>query len=160
MDDPQDPPGHVLELYKLTVEMADRVSARRATANSFFLALQTGLAAGLGLFSARVSENGAAAEPDRFVLGLAAAAGVLLTGAWWLLLRSYRDLNRAKFAVITEMEVKYFTVRPFSQEWDSLRKDPVRKFRGRYTELGFVERTIPLAFAVLYIVLACYVAVR
>jgi hypothetical protein len=29
--------GQYLELYKLAVEMADRISARRATANRFFL---------------------------------------------------------------------------------------------------------------------------
>ena len=37
-----------LELYKLAVEMADRVSARRALANTFFLTVNTGLAALLG----------------------------------------------------------------------------------------------------------------
>jgi hypothetical protein len=34
-----------LELYKLAVEMADRVSARRATANAFFLTVNTALLA-------------------------------------------------------------------------------------------------------------------
>ena len=38
----------VLELYQLAVEMADRVSARRGLANTFFLTLNTGLAALLG----------------------------------------------------------------------------------------------------------------
>ncbi|MGW0103196.1 RipA family octameric membrane protein, partial [Nocardia sp. NPDC003354] len=28
---------HTLEIYKLAVEMADRTSARRASANSYFL---------------------------------------------------------------------------------------------------------------------------
>lgn len=34
-----------VELYKLAVEMADRVSARRATANAFFLTVNTALLA-------------------------------------------------------------------------------------------------------------------
>lgn len=38
------PPG-VLEQYQMAVEMADRVSARRATANGFFLTMQTTLLA-------------------------------------------------------------------------------------------------------------------
>ncbi len=37
--------GQYLELYKLAVEMADRVSARRATANAFFLTVNTALLA-------------------------------------------------------------------------------------------------------------------
>lgn len=36
------------ELYKLAVEMADRIAARRGVANSFFLTVSTGLAALLG----------------------------------------------------------------------------------------------------------------
>ena len=34
-----EPPPQLLELYKLAVEMADRTSARRGLANSFFLTL-------------------------------------------------------------------------------------------------------------------------
>ncbi len=41
----------VLDLYKMAVEMADRVSARRAGANSFFLTLNTVLAAVVGIVS-------------------------------------------------------------------------------------------------------------
>jgi len=40
LSDPVEP-----ELYKLAVEMADRVSARRGLANTFFLTVNTGLAA-------------------------------------------------------------------------------------------------------------------
>jgi len=155
-----EPPAYVLELYKLSVEMADRTSARRATANSYFLTLQTGLAGGLGLFSTRVSSSGSVVVSDPFVLSLAAAAGILLAGSWWLLLRSYRDLNRAKFAVINEIEDAYFDVKPFRREWQSLKGDPVKRFRGRYAELGAIEKTIPVAFAVLYIVLAASVWLR
>ncbi|MGW1594955.1 RipA family octameric membrane protein [Streptomyces sp. NPDC002343] len=38
----------LLDLYKLAVEMADRVSARRGTANAFFLSVQTALVTVLG----------------------------------------------------------------------------------------------------------------
>ncbi len=38
-----------MELYKLAVEMADRVSARRGTANAFFVTVNTALLAFLGL---------------------------------------------------------------------------------------------------------------
>ena len=68
-----DAPQTYFELYKLAVEMADRVSARRAVANSF-LTVNTGLAAllGGGSFS-----------------WYAAAAGIVFAGTWWALLRSY-----------------------------------------------------------------------
>jgi hypothetical protein len=41
-------PGNYVELYKLAVEMADRISARRGLANSFFLTANTGVVAVLG----------------------------------------------------------------------------------------------------------------
>src|SRR3712207_8287315 len=42
--------------------------------------------------------------------------------AWWFTLRSYRDLNRAKFAVINAMEER-LPARIFTQEWMQLRSE-------------------------------------
>jgi hypothetical protein len=44
--------AHRLEQYKLYVEMADRIGARRQAANTFFLTINTALLAFLGLFAA------------------------------------------------------------------------------------------------------------
>jgi len=133
-------PDGYLELYKLAVEMADRVSARRTAANSFFLAVQTALVTLLGV--------------DGLSRQAVAGAGLVLAGAWWLLLRSYRKLNGAKFQVITEMEIQ-LPVAVFKQEWTALKGGgpPVkRRLRDRYAELGVVERVVPAIFAVIYIV--------
>lgn len=135
-----------IELYKLAVEMADRVSARRATSNSFFLTVQTAFIAVAGLAAPAVNERA-------WWTSLAIAiAGVSLSVSWWLQLRSYRDLNRAKFGVINEMEAG-LPKQIFSDEWKFLKKDPVPRWRGRYAELGTVERFVPWVFAALYILL-------
>jgi len=134
--------------------MADRVSARRAAANSYFLTLQTATTVVLAFFARDGSAAGSA--PDNFIVGVAAGAGVLLSLAWWLLLRSYRDLNRAKFAVITNMERSYFDLRPFTDEWAALVSDPIPGLRGRYAELGAIERVVPLAFGLLYLLVAVH----
>ncbi|GHI47573.1 RipA family octameric membrane protein [Streptomyces albidoflavus] len=47
----------VLELYKLAVEMADRVSARRGTANAFFLSVQTALVTLISFGIPKLSES-------------------------------------------------------------------------------------------------------
>ncbi len=158
----RDTPETTLRIYSLAVEMADRVSARRAGANSFFLALQTALAAALGAFAVRPDARQAQPEPDRFVLVLAVVAGIILATAWFLLLRSYRKLNTAKFQVIGKIEETYFKVRPFSDEWQLLKaQDPVKKrWRDRYTELGFIEQAVPTAFVILYLALAYHLATR
>jgi hypothetical protein len=136
-----------LELYKLAVEMADRVSARRATANAFLLTVNTALLA----FVSSGSLN---------MLWLVALAGIALSGTWWILLKSYRDLNAAKFGVILEME-KDLEAKVYGNEWRVLKEDrpkeerpqekrPKRWWEG-YAELGTVERIVPLIFAALYI---------
>lgn len=144
MTSPESPT--TLELYKLAVEMADRISARRATANSFFLTVQTAFVAVIGIATPSL------ASQSLWVSAVISMAGIALSVSWWLQLRSYRDLNKAKFAVINEMETR-LPEKIFTNEWKSLKEDPVRQWRGRYAELGLVERVIPWIFAVLYGVL-------
>ena len=117
-----------LDLYKLAVEMADRISARRALANTFFLTLNTGLAALLG---------------GKELRWYVAAAGIVFALSWWALLRSYRQLNQAKFEVIVAME-ENLPVKVYGDERTSLQ-------RGRYWEIGRVERIVPWVFAAIYV---------
>lgn len=122
-----------MEQYKLAVEMADRVSARRATANSFFVSVQSALVAAFGF-----------ADDDRWPL---AVAGIVIASTWWLSLRSYRMLNSAKFTVINAMEGA-LPASPFKDEWDILDKKD-GPLHNRYAALSFVEQTVPVAFGLL-----------
>lgn len=134
----------ILELYKLAVEMADRVSSRRTGANAFFLTLHGGLAAAIGILGQATTSK------VSLYLLIAPIAGLALSAAWFLLLRSYRDLNKAKFTVITELEDQ-LPVQIFAKEWGQLKKDPVQGWRARYAEQGTVERVVPAIFSLLYI---------
>jgi hypothetical protein len=147
------PDPRELELYKLTVEMADRVSARRGAANTLFLSLQSSTIAVLGFLTA--GGRGA----DRWVLVGICAAGFLMAATWWLQLRSYRDLNRAKFAVINSLEER-LPVAPFANEWALLKKDPLPWWRPRYAELGTAERVVPIVFAGVNVALGVYLWTR
>jgi hypothetical protein len=138
--------ARALELYKFAVELADRMSARRGTANAFFLTVQTTFLAVLGLATSNLSES------PIWVTVAVTTAGLILSVTWWLQLRSYRDLNKAKFEVITDMETR-LDISIFTGEWQSLKKDPVKKWRPRYAELGTAERLVPGVFAALYLVL-------
>lgn len=117
----------IVDLYKMAVEMSDRVSARRASANTYFLTLHTGLAAFVGFLSS-APELGAVPRVDDAGAAVLSAAGVMLAVAWWLLLRSYRDLNAAKFKVINEIESEHLPIQIFLAEWKHLRtKRPLRR---------------------------------
>ena len=160
MTDP-DPLETVLRLYTLSVEMADRLSARRAGANNFFLAVQSALTTLLAAFAVRASPT--SPPTDRFLLTMALVAGLVLAIAWWLLLTSYRRLSTAKFAVITHIESEHFNIRPYTDEWGELKKtrpstgnplSHIASLRDRYAELGVVEQMVPFAFAALYLLIA------
>jgi len=138
-------PPHYFDLYKLAVEMADRISARRVVANSFFATVNAGLIALLG-----------ANDMPWYV----SVAGVVLSVVWWALLKSYRDLNSAKFKVILAMEAR-LPANIFGDEWDVLKQEPppfsmrpsgIRSWLAQYRELGAVERIVPWMFAGMYLV--------
>lgn len=145
-----DSSSEVKELYKTAVEMADRISARRGQANQFYLTLQTLLLGAPAIFE--TVGTGSGIDPLRsFLLSI---IGIVISITWWLQLRSYRDLNRAKFMVINSIEADHFTVKPFSLEWEALQKDPISGWRSRYAELGTVERLVPFIFLSVNLVLA------
>ncbi len=149
----------VLDLYKVAVEQVDRISGRRATANSYFLTINTGLAAFVGLLAAATDASSEdLPKPDGVPLLATAGVGAILSLTWWLLLRSYRDLNRAKFKVITEIEKEHLPVMIFEREWEFLKTDEsLPWWKGRYAELGFVERVVPLLFLAVYLMLGARV---
>jgi hypothetical protein len=159
-----------LELYKLAVEMADRTSARRAGTNSFFLTLNTVFAAFMGIVSSarKPPPHGSLPSFDSFGLVVTAIAGVVLSLAWWALLRYYRRLNGAKFVVINEIE-KCLPIHPYTQEWELLHpaelpisdvnenqkltlRQRLRR-RTKHREASVVEQVVPFAFLAIYIVL-------
>jgi hypothetical protein len=163
----------VLDLYKLAVEMADRVSSRRAAANTYFLTLNTTLAAVVGVASsAQSSSHGSVPARNAFGLVLTATAGIVLAVAWRALLSYYRRLNAAKFVVINTLE-RQLPVRPYTDEWAILRPLPQDVERGqalawwklrergrrwwshtKQTDAAVVEQTVPTVFIVIYLALA------
>jgi len=133
---------HLFDQYKLAVEMADRVSARRMQANTFFLAINTGL---LTVFANLVK--------DEIITGFSGTLPIIallvLCFVWWRIVRSYRQLNSGKYAVILEME-NLLPAAPYAAEWVALGegKDP-----KRYLPLTHVENWVPRLFGVLYLLL-------
>jgi hypothetical protein len=131
----------ILEQYKLYVEMADRVSARRVEASKFYLSLLSALLAVISLASIP-------ARLTPIIFATAAALGIILCLVWGINLESYRALNSLKFKVIHELE-QQLPFQCYQREWEVLRLDPKRT----YVRLSRVEQFVPLVLMVPYIVL-------
>jgi hypothetical protein len=132
----------VLDQYKLYVEMADRVSARRALANSFFLTLNTVVFTTIGVFW---KDRPEAAQWSLLFPLLALLAQCL---AWFWIVRSYRQVNSAKWAVVGALEKRLPASPWWGAEWELLGKG---KDPSRYWPLTRVEQLVPLVFAVTYV---------
>jgi hypothetical protein len=134
---------HLLEQYKLYVETADKISDRRSLSNNFFLsinaALLSGISIGLGMQSRSLS---------LFPI-FACLSGILFCIAWVQMVKSYRNLNRAKFEVIQELE-RVLPAKLFTAEWAKFKSGDDE---SRTRELTEVERNVPVLFAVSYLVL-------
>ncbi len=133
--------AHLLEQYKLYVEMADRISARRQTANSFFLTVNTAVIALVSYLSECSGTGGD-------LLWLIPFAGAVLAYTWYRLVRSYRDLNSAKFKVIHDMEEK-LPMAPYDLEWEKVGRG---KCPQLYLPFTHIEIWIPWVFFIIHAV--------
>jgi hypothetical protein len=134
---------HVLEMYFTCLEMADRIGQRRDKANSFFLAVNTGIVALLAKDLLGTNESGA-------VVGvLVPIAGALLCYLWSRIIRSYRDLSSAKFKVVHAIE-RQLPLRPYASEWEAVGRG---KNPRLYLPFTHVELRIPWVFMGFHVLL-------
>lgn len=141
MDEKQE----LLEIYKLHAELADRVSQRREGANRIFVSLLTGTL----IFLAAFLRYGGETMPIDAILTTISIFGIFLSAAWYIIIRSYRQLNSGKFAALHELEEK-LAYPFFKREWELLEEG---KKRSRYWKLTIVETFLPFIFFILYIAL-------
>lgn len=136
--------GHVLEIYKMYVDMADRISARRERANAFFVTVNAAFIALLA--KETVTASAIRASWSTYAIPI---AGVTLCYLWKSIIRSYRDLNSAKFRVVHAMELQ-LPIRPYDAEWECLGRGTDKRL---YRPITHMERGVPFLFMTLYAVL-------
>lgn len=134
--------AHYLEQYKLYVEIADRISSRRHSANSFFLSVNTAVITIIGYL-----QLGQSASANNIFYSLVSIAGMMLCYTWYRLIQSYKALNSGKFKVIHAMEKK-LPMSPFDSEWEVLEKGENPKLYHPFTK---VEMVVPWVFFTLHL---------
>jgi len=134
----QDKTNLIFDQYKLYVELADKVSARRATTNSFYLTANSFLFVALGI----LMSNGLEVVAPMILI-----IGIFVSISWWLLIIYYKNLNSSKYKVINEIE-KRLPVMGLLTEYkiSKMQEKPVRGLRG----LTSIEQWLPISLLIMY----------
>lgn len=136
----------LLEQYKLYVQSAEHVSARRLASSRLLLALNAGLAALYGI------------RPEGFESGWALSVpvlGIVVSHLWSRIIRSHRELNSVKFALIHELE-QHLPAAPYTCEWRLAEQGRGRSYRA----VTDIERWLPWTFLALHVILGSALVVE
>ena len=130
----------LLEQYKLYVQSAENVSARRLASSRYLLTLSSALVALYGLQSAGFSQN--------YWTLLIPVVGITVSVLWYRIIKSHADLNRVKFEVIYEFE-QHLPAAVYKYEWHLAEEGKGKTYRTVTT----IEQWVPILFAALHLVL-------
>ena len=144
---------HLLEQYKLTVEMADNLSARRSETNQFYLAACAALLSVAAVVYGATPGIPIRSPPLTVALSV---VGMLLSVVWGLTIFTYRSFNRVKFRLINEMETR-LPVNPYQAEWDLLKVDrpkDLSQAMSSHKQLTSLEIFVPAVLFVSFLALS------
>ncbi len=127
--------AHLLEMYKTYLEMADRISSRRQSANNFFLTINTTVVGFIGYIQLGT-------EKTTSYYYLISLAGMILCYIWYRLVKSYKGLNSGKFKIIHKLEKK-LPISPYDAEWEMVGRGKEPKIYHPFTN---VEMKVPWIF--------------
>lgn len=132
--------AHLLEEYKLYVQMSDNIGNRRAQNNVFFISILSALQLIPTLLSQSITSTAihGVAYIGTSVLGL------VLCYLWAANIQSYKQLSSAKFKVIHEIE-KQLPFACYDREWEFLGQGRDAK---RYFQITRIEYYIPLLLSI------------
>ena len=138
---------HLFEQYKLYVESIEKTSDRRQHANNYFITINTALISLIGLsFQIKIFEN------LSFIKSILALVGIIVCIVFWYLIRSYKQLNTGKFAVVHKIE-EHLPLALYKYEWEVLGKGEDNK---KYYPFSHIEFIIPWVFGIIYALLGLY----
>jgi hypothetical protein len=129
---------HLLEQYKLFVNASLDVTSKRLEANKFHLTLNS-IVFGFASYLTTLDQNA--------VIVLLSFVGILSSIVWLKNLFAYKELNKAKFMVIHELE-KHLPACLFKYEEACYLK--------KYYGLTSTEKYYPIIFIILYLGLIAF----
>ena len=130
----------LLEQYKMYVQSAESVSARRVASSRYLLTLNIALVTLYGIQSEGFGQS--------YWTTLVPILGIPVSVLWYQIIKSHSDLNAVKFQIIHQLE-EHLPVALYTHEWQLAGEG-----RGTsYSAVTHIEQGIPIAFVVLHIIL-------
>ena len=131
----------LLEQYKLYVQSAENISSSRIATGRYLLTLNAALLALSGLQLSNLNSG---------YLALAIpATGILVSILWYMIIKSYGNLNEIKFKIIHKLE-EHLPATLFKDEWDMARQGSSKP----YTPVTKIEKGLPPLFVSAHVALA------
>lgn len=142
----------LFEQYRIYLSNIDSLENRRKITHSFFLSINTGLIAALGI----LAQFGTTFESNNqfWIIG-GGIAGILFAYSWFRTIRSYILLGTVKWDIILKIEER-LPLKIHEVEWEVLRNKKGRL--KKYRKLTDVELVIPLIFIGMYVFLIVLIA--
>ncbi len=140
--------NHILEQYKIYVEMSDKISSRRNLTNVFFLTLNTTILSLFGFLPEIIK-----LITPKWLMIFPLSGFLLFCVVWWWIICSYRNLNSAKHKIIGLLEKKLPASPYWSAEWKEL---GYGKDVKKYFPISVLENFIPIVFGLIYILTIGY----
>lgn len=122
----------LLEQWQTCVQMANSVSERRDTMNNLFVSLNVAVITAISIIW----------DKKTIILVI---LGIVICISWLLFIRNFRELNKAKFSIITNIE-KDLPILAFFEEWEILKRNK------KYIEGTFLEKLLPYLFIITYFI--------
>lgn len=136
--------NHYLEQYRMYLHIYNSTNDRANKSNDFFLGLNTAIIGVLGYL-----ETKNLADSNSVIFLFAPFVGIAICYCWYQIIISYKNINRAKFKVIHNIEEK-LPLSLFKTEWELLGRGQNELI---YRKLSSIEKKIPIIFIVLYAVI-------
>ena len=134
----------LLEQYKLYVQTAENVSARRISSSRYLLTINAALIASYGFQSA--------SSGQMYWLILISVAGIIVSLLSHSIIKSHRDLNAVKFKLIQKME-RRLPVALYDYEWQLAECGQGRAYR----RVSYIELWIPRILFSLHVVALIFI---
>ncbi len=134
----------LLEQYKLYVQSAENVSARRVQSSRYLLTLNAALIALYGFQSAGFGQS--------YWALVVPIVGIAVSLLWYLIIESHANLNKVKFDIIHEFE-QHLPAAMYRYEWRLAEEGRGKSYRA----VTAIEKWIPIPFAILHVVLGIFI---